>query len=95
MPLDPLYPKERLAFMLQDTQAPILLTKSHLLSRLPEHAAIVICLDRAKEMMGENPGNPPCRATAEQLAYVLYTSGSTRLRPKGVCIPHRGVVRGW
>jgi amino acid adenylation domain-containing protein len=92
VPLDPLYPKERLAFMLQDTQAPILLTKSHLLSRLPEHAAMVICLDRAKEMMGENPENPPCRATAEQLAYVLYTSGSTG-RPKGVCIPHRGVVR--
>jgi amino acid adenylation domain-containing protein len=92
VPLDPLYPKERLAFMLQDTQAPILLTKSHLLSRLPEHAAMVICLDRVKEMARETPENPPCRATAEQLAYVLYTSGSTG-RPKGVCILHRGVVR--
>jgi aspartate racemase len=46
VPLDPAYPNERLAFMLEDSQAPVLLTQTHLLDQLPEHQAQVVCLDQ-------------------------------------------------
>src|SRR6185369_3940981 len=93
VPLDPMSPKERLALMLEDTQASALLTQGHLLSKLPDHSAQVVCLDSGWEAMArESEENPPSEGTAHNLAYVIYTSGSTG-RPKGVCIPHRGVVR--
>ena len=46
VPLDPAYPKERLAFMLEDTQTPVLLTEQRLLSALPKHEMKIVCLDR-------------------------------------------------
>jgi aspartate racemase len=93
VPLDLAYPKERLAFMLSDTQIPVLLTQQKLLSGLPETAARVVCLDSHWEAIGkESHENPISDAVAENLAYVMYTSGSTG-RPKGVCVTHRNVVR--
>jgi amino acid adenylation domain-containing protein len=93
LPLDPAYPAERLAFMLQDAQAPVLLTQRHLLDRLPAHGARVICLDTDWAAIGrESEADPVAGATAEHLAYVMYTSGSTG-RPKGVEVRHRGIVR--
>lgn len=92
VPLDPTYPTERLAFMLEDAQAAVLLTQQHLIAQLPAGAARIICLDAdpvpLAEQAAENlslPGRP------EQLAYVIYTSGSTG-RPKGVQIPHRALT---
>ena len=93
VPLDPSYPPARLAFMLADTQAPVLLTQQTLLAQLPPYAGRTVCLDRDGENIAAQPDTaPPCRATAENLAYVIYTSGSTG-RPKGVTVPHRGVLR--
>ena len=93
MPLDLAYPKERLAFMLEDAQARVLLTEERLLDRLPEHEAEVVCLDsRWNEIAREGNANPNSGATAEDLAYVIYTSGSTG-KPKGVAVPHRAVNR--
>jgi len=89
VPLDPSYPPERLAFMLEDSGAAALVTATGLRSRLPVHPAPVLCLD------DEPPtgGPAPERATdARQLAYVVYTSGSTG-RPKGVAVSHRAVQR--
>ncbi|MUG96207.1 amino acid adenylation domain-containing protein [Scytonema sp. UIC 10036] len=92
VPLDPTYPKERLAFMLKDTEATILLTQQNLVASLPEHKARVICLDANWEMIAQNSAdNPTGTATPANLAYIIYTSGSTG-QPKGVMIPHQGIV---
>ncbi len=91
VPLDPEYPGDRLAFMVEDTQVPVLLTQDRLRSRLPANDAQVICLDTGWDAVaGESPANLEGGATAENLAYVIYTSGSTG-RPKGVMNEHRGI----
>jgi amino acid adenylation domain-containing protein len=93
VPLDPEYPQERMAFMLSDTQVPVLLTQEGLAKELPKHETKVICLDAERETIArQSEANMPSPATAENLAYVNYTSGSTG-RPKGICIPHRSVNR--
>lgn len=88
--LDPTYPRDRLAFMLEDTKAKVVVTRAELKGRLP---AEVACLDIAAEStrLPEHAALA-MTTTAESLAYVSYTSGSTG-KPKGVCVPHRGVVR--
>ncbi|HSP76882.1 MAG TPA: amino acid adenylation domain-containing protein, partial [Myxococcaceae bacterium] len=93
VPLDPAYPHERLAFMLEDTCMALLLVQERLQAKLPPHRVEVVCLDTGWEEISTRPAMPPRIDTpAEALAYIMYTSGSTG-RPKGVCIPHRGVVR--
>jgi amino acid adenylation domain-containing protein len=93
VPLDPMYPEERLAFMMADTQTPVLLTQQRLVERLPEHGARIICIDTDWEAVAEESvENPVSRVTAEHLAYVMYTSGSTGI-PKGITIPHRAINR--
>jgi amino acid adenylation domain-containing protein len=92
VPIDPAYPTERQAFMLEDSQAPVLVTQKALLDHLPQADAHVLCLDRDWADIASEPAEPPVSATApEQLAYVIYTSGSTG-RPKGVQIPHQALV---
>jgi amino acid adenylation domain-containing protein len=93
LPLDPTYPSERLGFMVQDAQVPVLVTQQQLLGQVPQTGARVICLDADWPVIGlESRENLECNTTAENLAYVMYTSGSTGL-PKGVMIPHRAVMR--
>jgi len=92
LPLDPSYPKERLAFMLADTRAPILLTQSPLVETLPDYAGQILCLDgKWKETSGLVTSNPVRHASSADLMYIIYTSGSTG-RPKGVMIRHSSVV---
>ncbi|HEU4597502.1 MAG TPA: amino acid adenylation domain-containing protein [Pyrinomonadaceae bacterium] len=92
VPLDPTYPQERLAFVLADTRAPVLLTQARLLDTLPATDAKTICLDAQwPEIEGESAQLTPGRVAPENLAYVIYTSGSTG-RPKGVAVSHRSVV---
>lgn len=92
VPLDPTYPQERLAFMLSDTQTPVLLTQQRLVESLPEHKAKTICLDTEWETIAQqSKENPTSEITAENLVYVIYTSGSTG-KPKGVEITHRNLV---
>ncbi|HEU4883623.1 MAG TPA: amino acid adenylation domain-containing protein, partial [Longimicrobium sp.] len=91
VPLDPAYPAERLAFMLADSGAPLLLTRLPLPEGLTPHAAQVVCLDADRERIAaESAENPYRPVSPDHLAYVIYTSGSTGT-PKGVMVPHRGV----
>jgi aspartate racemase len=97
VPLDPADPRERLAFLLEDTRAPLLLTQARFRDRVaappPPGALTVVCLDADWPAIAGRRDTPPAdRATPDSLAYVTYTSGSTG-RPQGVCVPHRGVVR--
>src|SRR6185436_15261411 len=88
VPLDPAYPRERLAFMLEDSRAAVLLTHTALAPRCPEHAGARVCLDAEAAAIAARPaGAVPARARGDDAAYVLYTSGSTG-RPKGVVLPH-------
>ncbi|MEG4572782.1 amino acid adenylation domain-containing protein [Microcoleus sp. N3A4] len=92
VPLDPNYPQNRLAFMLEHSQTPVLLTQQHLVESLPEHQAQIICLDgNSKTLDRFSKENPDSEVTPDNLAYVIYTSGSTG-QPKGVAIEHRGAV---
>ncbi|MHC5744027.1 MAG: amino acid adenylation domain-containing protein [Nostoc sp.] len=91
LPLDPEYPTERLAFMLEDAQVSILLTQQRLIDRLPEHQAKLICLDEAWEQIAQhNQDNPTSEVKAFHLANLIYTSGSTG-KPKGVMVEHKGL----
>ncbi len=92
LPLDPKYPRDRLAHMLEDSKVSVLLTQQRLLADLPPHSAKVIALDAhwpdiARESFERFDGG----AQPRHLAYVIYTSGSTG-RPKGVMIEHRNVL---
>ncbi|HEY9421467.1 MAG TPA: amino acid adenylation domain-containing protein, partial [Thermoanaerobaculia bacterium] len=89
VPLDPEYPRERLAFMLSDSRPRMLLTQKSLLDRLPGWDGPMLCL--GPQGLGEDGGEDLEGFESPDLpAYVIYTSGSTG-RPKGVVVPHRGV----
>ncbi len=91
--LEPSYPKERMAFMLADAGAPVVLAHSSLEALLPRTAAQVLCLDRLRDRLArESVDRPKSQATARNLAYIAYTSGSTG-EPKGAEITHRAVNR--
>jgi non-ribosomal peptide synthetase component F/acyl carrier protein len=93
LPLDVAYPKERLAFMLADAHATVLLTQEHLLENLPAGDAKIICLDSDwQRIAGESVENPSSVTTPDNLAYTIYTSGSTG-QPKGVLVTHANVAR--
>jgi len=92
IPLDPSYPQERLAFMLEDSQCKVLLSDSEQLVRLPEHQAKVVCLDTDTETIAQySKENPESEVAPDNLAYIIYTSGSTG-KPKGVQISHQALV---
>ncbi|MGW0468931.1 amino acid adenylation domain-containing protein [Streptomyces sp. NPDC003027] len=100
LPLDPDYPPDRLAFMVEDTRPKALLTTADVLAKLPAEARDVLRLDlgdpEARAELAGMPGHAPTDADRraplrpEDLAYVIYTSGSTG-RPKGVAVTHRGI----
>ncbi len=92
IPLDPTYPKDHLAFAIDDTQLPILLTQQHLQASIPEHHAQTIYIDNDWQTIAQQPeDNLISQVQPDNLAYVIYTSGSTG-RPKGVAIEHRNTV---
>ncbi len=106
VPLDPELPFERMAHMLDDTAAPVVLTQTPLRDRVPaakrtngspdadadaDDVRHLLCLDTLlPELASHDDRNPECATSAEHLAYVIYTSGSTG-QPKGVMIPHRAL----
>ena len=92
LPLDPSYPGERLAYMIEDAGPLLVLTQERLRERLPA-ALKTFFLDKEWEMpAGAIVNIPAVAVTAQNLAYVIYTSGSTG-RPKGVGVSHRNAGR--
>lgn len=87
LPLDPGYPAQRLAFMLEDAGAQVVLATTAALQKLPVTEAETISLDDPAQWTGPERGTP---AGVDDIAYVIYTSGSTG-RPKGVLNTHRGI----
>ncbi|NPC86979.1 AMP-binding protein, partial [Pyxidicoccus fallax] len=92
LPLDASYPAQRLAFMLEDAPARLLLTSRALLSKLPVSELLPsLCIEELS--LDALPTSPPASGVSSRhLAYVDFTSGTTG-RPKGVAIEHRGVMR--
>jgi amino acid adenylation domain-containing protein len=89
VPLDGNYPQERLKYMVEDAEAAVILTQTHLLGGLNGFGGRVVLLDKDREEIEQESGEDLKAATTpENLAYVIYTSGSTG-RPKGVAITHR------
>jgi surfactin family lipopeptide synthetase A len=89
VPLDPTYPPDRVAYILADARAKVLLADSQLLASLPSHQAEVVCFDTNQVDIDRQPrSNPVSEIQPDHLAYVIYTSGSTG-NPKGVEICHQ------
>ncbi|HJX29557.1 MAG TPA: amino acid adenylation domain-containing protein, partial [Thermoanaerobaculia bacterium] len=96
LPLDPSYPPDRLAFMLEDGlgeegEPPVLLTQERLLDTLPPLQGRILCLEAGWDGSGENGSLLDVEVLPDHPAYVIYTSGSTG-RPKGVVNTHRAIV---
>ncbi|MDM0053946.1 non-ribosomal peptide synthetase [Variovorax sp. J22R115] len=92
VPIDPSYPPGRIAHMLADSRAPVLVARSARLAQLPPlaHAVRVLRLDAGDDL--DEPAAPPARrGSGRDLAYMLYTSGSTGL-PKGAMVRHDGAI---
>ncbi len=91
LPLDPDYPPERLAFMLADANAPVLVAHSHLVERPGSHNARIVRIDTHWPAIAAQPATAPAPGLRpHNTAYVIYTSGSTGT-PKGVAVTHDGI----
>ncbi|MFG2598974.1 amino acid adenylation domain-containing protein, partial [Streptomyces sp. NPDC048462] len=88
VPLDPEYPTDRITYMVEDAQAPLIITSTQHSNRLPADTPRLLV---DTEWPGGPTANPAPLATPDDLAYIIYTSGSTG-KPKGVALEHRGVV---
>ena len=91
LPLDPGFPPQRLAMILQDAQPALLLTQASLVESLPTSDVKIVLCDGTEAGALTGPKVPPTHLSGDDLAYVIYTSGSTG-KPKGVEIPQRAAV---
>ncbi len=92
LPLDPTYPEDRLAYMVNDAQVSIVVTLEKWANLKTQQALQWVCLDSQKDTIAqESSQNPELLLNEKNLAYVIYTSGSTG-QPKGVLIEHQSLI---
>ena len=92
VPLDPVFPQDRINYILSDSQVSVLLTCSAMKDRVSAPGVHVVCLDTIQDLLDtRDSSNLPNFATIENRVYTIYTSGSTG-RPKGVVVEHRQIV---
>jgi aspartate racemase len=91
LPLDPEYPQERLAFMMEDARPALVLTKAALNIQLPAGTQALLLDKDATEIAQNSEENPASTSAKDDLAYVIYTSGSTG-NPKGAMITQGGLA---
>jgi amino acid adenylation domain-containing protein len=92
VPLDPTLPTKRLLYMLKDTHAPVLLTQQKLTSLCPSYSGTILVLDEQTDLYSlEDPTSPSSNVNPQNLAYIVYTSGTTG-QPKGVMVEHQALV---
>ncbi|MFT7464817.1 MAG: amino acid adenylation domain-containing protein [Pseudohongiellaceae bacterium] len=92
VPVDPAYPKDRIQFLVSDTNAPVLVTQERLLADFEDTGAQLVALDKDRALLDGLPETrPESGVTPANLVYVIYTSGSTG-KPKGVVITHEKLV---
>ncbi|HET9277015.1 MAG TPA: amino acid adenylation domain-containing protein, partial [Flavitalea sp.] len=98
VPIDPKYPEDRIRFMLEDTDADILISVDSIIPKLPARKSMkIISLDGDQHLIGQQPvNNPNIELLPTSLVNIIYTSGSTG-RPKGVMVEHKGMINmsGW
>src|SRR5258706_3007410 len=93
VPIDLAYPSERAKFMLEDAEAPVLVTEEKLRGAVPTGKAKPLCIDSDWETISSQPeSNPSTTNTPDNIAYIIYAFGSTG-KPKGVLVTHHNVVR--
>ncbi|MGB7243722.1 MAG: MupA/Atu3671 family FMN-dependent luciferase-like monooxygenase [Sulfitobacter sp.] len=90
VPLDPGFPSDRIAYYIEDSAAPVIITQSDLAAGLPAHSAKVLVLESDPRIAAAATDTPDSGVSASDLAYLIYTSGSTG-KPKGVMVEHRNV----
>ena len=91
--LDPKYPTQRIAFILQDTQTELVITDGEMKKNLPVERVKILPLDEKwPEIENQDEHNPGLTISPEDIIYTMFTSGSTGI-PKGVVVPHKAVIR--
>ncbi len=92
VPLDPAFPEDRIAYMIENSSAGVIIAQDHLIPHLPHHGAPVVRIDADWPTLSQHPtDNRRSDVRSSNLAYVIYTSGSTG-QPKGVMVEHRNAV---
>lgn len=92
VPMDPIYPPQRIQYMIEDSQMAVIVTQQSLADTLPENTAQLVLVDEdAARIAAQSGEDVPAEGNCANLAYVIFTSGSTG-RPKGVQIPHRALT---
>jgi amino acid adenylation domain-containing protein len=92
VPIDPSYPQDRVALMLEDAEVAVVVAQQSGQANLPPHTAKMVWIDTEWPVIRQEPTNPPYTQVApDNLAYMIYTSGSTG-KPKGVQVPHHALL---